>query len=245
MKEIYQDIVSRKGQKQLAILIDPDNENLSDLASKVFQIHKTEATHIFVGGSTDVFNKTDQVVKEIKKHSHLPVIIFPGDINQISSSADAILFLSLISGRNPDYLIEKQVQAVPEVLASGLEVISTGYILIEGGAQSSVERVSKTKPIPYNQIDTIVNTAKAGELMGMKLIYLEAGSGALWPVSQAVISAVADAIDIPLIVGGGIKQIEQLQEARSAGADVVVVGTAFEINQQLFELNHNQIIIKK
>ena len=165
----------------------------------------------------------------------LPIVLFPGDVTQISKDADAILFLSLLSGRNPDYLIDKQVQAVPLLEKTQLEVISTGYILIESGKTTAVQRVTNTLPLNRTDVDAITNTAKAGELLGKKLIYLEAGSGATYEVPAEVISSVKNKIDIPLIVGGGIRTKRQIENAFIAGADLVVIGTAFEEDQQFFE----------
>ena len=245
MQEVYKNIVSEKENRLLAVLIDPEKELLSEIAVKIDKINTSSATHIFVGGSTDSKSMTDTVIKEIKKHTDLPVVIFPGDTNQISASADALLFLSLISGRNPDYLIGKHVTAVPKIIEAGLEVIPTAYVLIEGGSVSAVERVSKTKPMCLNNIETIVQTAKAGELLGMNLVYLEAGSGASFPIPEEVIRAVKNILKVPLIVGGGIKTKEQLEAAYKAGADLVVVGTAFEQNTSVFETQLNQKMIIK
>ncbi|MEM1001758.1 MAG: geranylgeranylglyceryl/heptaprenylglyceryl phosphate synthase [Bacteroidota bacterium] len=245
MSLIYQDIVSNKSKRLLAVLIDPEKESLSEIPNRILKINSSRATHIFVGGSTDSESKTEVVIKEIKKYTELPIVIFPGDVNQISNSADAILFLSLISGRNPEYLIEKQVQAVPKLLDAQLEVLATGYLLIDGGSQSAVERVSKTKPLSKNNIKRIVHTAKAGELLGMKLIYLEAGSGADSPIPIEIIRAVKTQLNIPLIIGGGIKTNEQLQTAYEGGADLVVVGTAFEKDAQFFEKQIDQEYILK
>ncbi|MFO7719432.1 MAG: geranylgeranylglyceryl/heptaprenylglyceryl phosphate synthase, partial [Gillisia sp.] len=162
-----------------------------------------------------------------------PVVLFPGDHTQITELADALLFLSLISGRNPEYLIEQQVKSVEKLRNSSLEIIPTGYILIDGGTNCAVHRVSNTRPIPQFEIETIVNTALAGQYSGKKLIYLEAGSGALISVSEEIISAVKKAIDIPLIVGGGIRSKQHLKRSYEAGADMVVIGTAFENGEYL------------
>jgi putative glycerol-1-phosphate prenyltransferase len=164
----------------------------------------------------------------------LPVVLFPGNPSQISSQADAILFLSLISGRNPDYLIEHQVNAVPILQQTNLEIISTGYILIESGTITAVERVSKTTPLDRNNPKYILQTAQAGELLGNKLIYLEAGSGANYPIPKEIIKLVSQNIEIPLIVGGGIVDLQGIQKAYDAGADLVVIGTAFEKNLNFF-----------
>ena len=161
--------------------------------------------------------------------------MFPGDIIQISNKADGILFLSLISGRNPDYLIGKHVESISTLKSTYLEVISTGYILIESGKKTAVETVTETAPMLRDDIQKIVDTAKAGELLGMKLIYLEAGSGAKEPVSKDIISLVKQELQIPLIVGGGIRNKQQLENAYQSGADMVVIGTAFEENELFFE----------
>lgn len=226
---IYQSILSEtsKGEKLLAILIDPDVFQLAKTVEYLDKIPK-ETTHIFVGGSTVEVGKTEATVLEIKKNTSIPILLFPGDVSQITNKADGLLFLSLLSGRNPEYLIEQQVKAVSKLRKSSLEVISTGYILIDGGTISAVERVSKTKPISQKNSQKIVDTSMAGELLGSKLIYLEAGSGAKVPVHPEIISAVKNEINIPLIVGGGIKTEKQKQEAYLAGADLVVMGTVFE-----------------
>jgi|TARA_R100000479_G_scaffold28896_1_gene11411 putative glycerol-1-phosphate prenyltransferase len=225
----YQNILSdiSEGKKSLAILIDPDKFSTSDTASFLQQL-PTETTHLFVGGSTDANGHTEATVKALKNHSQLPVILFPGDHTQITKFADAILFLSLLSGRNPEYLVGQQLKAVEKLKESKLEVIPTGYILVDGGTESTVARVSNTKPLSQDVVSTIVHTAMAGEFMGAKLIYLEAGSGAINPVRPEIISEVKKAINIPLIVGGGIKTEAQKQAAYKAGADLIVMGTAFE-----------------
>ncbi len=216
-----------KKAKLLAVLIDPDNFDITKSTSFLKNI-PNETTHIFVGGSTVEENKTDNLVLELKKHIKLPLVLFPGDVSQITNQADGLLFLSLLSGRNPEYLINQQVKAVSKLKNSTIEVIATGYILIDGGNISSVARVSKTQPMSQKNIQAIVDTAKAGELLGKKLIYLEAGSGAKFPVDQKIISAVKNEINIPLIVGGGIKTEKQKQKTYLAGADMVVMGTIFE-----------------
>lgn len=211
----------------MAVLIDPDKFNVAE-AEAFFSDLPEEPTHIFVGGSTVEAGKARNTVEAIKLFTTLPVVLFPGDHSQITENADALLFLSLISGRNPEYLIEQQVKSVELLRKSKLEIIPTGYILIDGGNKCAVQRISKTPPIPQNQVNLIVNTALAGQFSGKKLIYLEAGSGAEVPVSEKIISEVKAAIDIPLVVGGGIKNRKQLERAYKAGADLVVIGTAFE-----------------
>ncbi|BAO75865.1 geranylgeranylglyceryl/heptaprenylglyceryl phosphate synthase [Winogradskyella sp. PG-2] len=236
MKGIYQNIITSisNSEKLLAVLIDPDKMKPKVVSSFISKVNQSLATHIFVGGSEVEEGFTDALVTEIKKHTGLPIILFPGDVTQITDKADAILFLSLISGRNPDYLIGKHVEAVSKLSKMNLEVLPTGYLLIENGKQTSVERVSKTKPIKRNQIQSIINTAKAGELLGMKLIYLEAGSGAKDSIDSHTISMVKQELNVPLIVGGGIRSKVELELAFKAGADLVVIGTAFEEDESFF-----------
>ena len=221
--------------KHLAVLIDPDKMKPEGISGFMEKLNQSVATHIFVGGSSVSENATQDLVVEIKRHTNLPTVLFPGDVTQITNHADAILFLSLISGNNPEYLIGKHVRAVAQLRGSSLEVIPTGYILIENGKQTSVERVTQTLPLPRRNIQQIADTAKAGELLGMQLIYLEAGSGALKPVPTDIISFVKQEITIPLIVGGGIKTTQQLNAAYEAGADLVVIGTALEDDETFFE----------
>ena len=237
MKDIYSNILSSilKGKKLLAVLIDPDKTKPERLAKIVEKINQSIATHVFVGGSIVEENVTDILVAEIKKLTELPVVLFPGDIIQISNKADGILFLSLISGRNPDYLIGKHVESISKLKITNLEVIPTGYILIESGKKTAVENVTVTQPMIRENVQKIVDTAKAGELLGMKLMYLEAGSGAKEPVSKNIISLVKQELQIPLIVGGGIRNTQQLENAYHSGADMVVIGTAFEENELFFE----------
>jgi phosphoglycerol geranylgeranyltransferase len=215
--------------KSLAVLIDPDKFDEGNVASFLNNL-PANATFIFVGGSTVEQHVTSLVAQRIKAYTNLPVVLFPGDYSQITEEADALLFLSLISGRNPEYLIEQQIKSVAQLRNSSLEIIPTGYILIDGGTESAVQRVSKTTPISQEDVELIVNTALAGQYSGKKLIYLEAGSGAKTPISDEIIREVKNAITIPLIVGGGIRSSIQLEKAYSAGADIVVVGTAFEQN---------------
>jgi phosphoglycerol geranylgeranyltransferase len=236
MKLIYENIqdAALKGEKLLAVLIDPDKFLVKNVASFFVKVNTSIATHIFVGGSTVNDDATDVLVSEIKKHTKLPVVLFPGDVSQITDKADALLFLSLISGRNSEYLIGKHVASVSKLKNLNLEVISTGYILIENGKETAIQRVTGTHPMSRNDIQNIVDTAKAGELLGMKLIYLEAGSGALEPVSKEIIFSVKQELQIPLIVGGGIRSKQQLLNAYNFGADIVVIGTAFEDDQAFF-----------
>jgi putative glycerol-1-phosphate prenyltransferase len=237
MKSVYTNIVSsvNNGKKLLAILMDPDKVVLQILPRVFEKLNTTSVTHIFVGGSIVEENITDTLVKVIKEQTNLPVLLFPGDVSQITEKADALLFLSLISGRNPEYLINKQVESVSKLRKTNLDVIPTGYILIESGNKSAVQIVSNTQPMGKDNVQHIIDTAKAGELLGMKLIYLEAGSGALHPINKEIISSVKEEIDIPLIVGGGIRTKEQLNNAFRSGADLVVIGTAFEEDESFFD----------
>ncbi|MDB2556066.1 geranylgeranylglyceryl/heptaprenylglyceryl phosphate synthase [Flavobacteriaceae bacterium] len=241
---IYQDILLAKktGKQLMAVLIDPEKIEIERLPALVKLIHLSIATHIFVGGSTDKNNCIENVVIELKKATSLPIIIFPGSANQVSNKADGILFLSLISGRNPEYLIEQQVQAAIQVKESNLEVLPTGYILVDGGKESAVERVSSSKPICQTNSELILKTALAGEFSGKKIIYLEAGSGAKTPVKSTIISLVKNNLSIPLIVGGGIQTLHQLTTAYTAGADLVVIGTAFEKDPAFFNIIKKEAI---
>ena len=217
-----------KGEKCLAILIDPDKMQLDSLGGFIEKVNTSIATHIFVGGSIVEEKVTDVLVSEIKKNTELPIVLFPGDITQITDKANALLYLSLISGRNPDYLIGKHVASISKLRQTNLEVIPTGYILIENGIATAIQKVTQTLPMSRTNIQNVVDTALAGQLLGMQLVYLEAGSGATSPVERKMISEVKKILNIPLIVGGGIRNIQQLDEAYQAGADLVVIGTAFE-----------------
>lgn len=241
-QNIYSEILQAKkaNKKLLAILLDPDKVDLQNIKSLISKIKESSSTHIFIGGSLVLENSMDQIISELKKEIQLPIVLFPGNPSQISIQADGILFLSLISGRNPDFLIEHQVRAAPVLKKSNLEIISTGYILIESGNPTAVASVSKTIPLPRHNSQIAVDTAIAGEFLGNKLIYLEAGSGAKLPVPLETISLVSKNLEIPLIVGGGIKSIQEIQDAYIAGADLVVIGTAFE-NDINFFTNPNLI----
>lgn len=233
---LYQQIIQAKlaNQKLLAILLDPDKIVWQTIDLLISKINASPASHIFVGGSLVLTTKTDELIVRLKQDCNLPVILFPGNPSQVSDKADGILFLSLISGRNPDFLIDHQVNAVPLIKKSGLEVIPTGYILIGDDNKTAVSTVSKTQPLSEQNIDYIVHTAQAGEMLGKKLIYLEAGSGAKTPVSEAIIKNVSENLQVPLIVGGGIRDKQGISRAYHAGADLVVIGTAFEEDLNFF-----------
>lgn len=236
MNSIYHEIIEskKKNKKLLAILLDPDKIVWNMMPNLISKINQSPATHVFIGGSLVENNILDELVIEIKKYCPLPIVLFPGNPSQISDKADAILFLSLISGRNPDFLIEHQVKAVPILKQTQLEIISTGYILIESGSETAVERISKTKPINRNDLNLVLSTAQAGEMLGNKLIYLEAGSGAKQAVPLEMIKKVSINIEIPLLIGGGIIDLQGIQNAYKAGADLVIIGTAFENDLNFF-----------
>lgn len=234
---LYDQILSAKKERKklLAILIDPDKVALEGISVLTEKIKQSPATHIFVGGSSFDGHHLDEIIIELKSKIKLPVLLFPGNPSQISAEADGILFLMLLSGRNPDYLVEHQINAVPILEKTNLEIISTGYILIESGSETAVERVSKTKPLSKSNVEYVAQTAKAGELIGNKIIYLEAGSGAQNAVPLEIIKTVSSRISVPLLVGGGIRSKKQIDEAFIAGADLVVIGTAFENDLNFFD----------
>ena len=238
MNSIYDLIVTSKiaNKKLLAILLDPDKLELEEISKIAKKINQSPANLIFVGGSTNSKTTIDTILINLKKYSALPIVLFPGNPSQISNHAHGILFLSLISGRNPDFLIEHQVNSVPILKKTQLEIISTGYILVDSENETTVAKVSKTKPLDRNNHNYILQTAQAGELLGNKLMYLEAGSGAKLSVPIEVIQLVSNNLTIPLIVGGGIRTMQEIQGAYKSGADLVVIGTAFENNLNFF--NH-------
>ena len=237
MINIYNEILLAKSEakKLLAILIDPDKVSMESSSNLIQKINQSPATHILVGGSSFDGTHLDELIIELKSKTNLPILLFPGNPSQISDKADGILFLTLLSGRNPDYLIEHQVNAVPILNKTNLEVISTGYILIESGNETAVERVSQTKPLNRNNPEYALQTAQAGEFIGNKIIYLEAGSGAQLSVPTAMIALVSKNINIPLIVGGGIRSKAEIEKAYNAGADIVVIGTALENDINFFD----------
>lgn len=234
-KSILKHIINAKenGQKLLAILLDPDKLLVENIEDSIKKINQKKVDYIFVGGSTVAEGITEIIVLKIKEFTKIPIVLFPGDYTQITNTADALLFLSLLSGKNPEYLINQQIKSVKKLKNTSLEIIPTGYILIDGNVKTSVQKVSKTTPISQFNIEEIVSTAIAGQYLGKQLIYLEAGSGATEAVSQKIINYVAKQIEIPLIVGGGIKTKKQLENAYINGANLVVIGTAFEENNHI------------
>jgi len=232
---IYQDILKRteEGKKQLAVLVDPDKLSNKDIENIAINAAKSGVDYFFVGGSLLVNNELDHCIKMLKANSEIPVILFPGNNMQLSWKADAILLLSLISGRNAEMLIGLHVIAAPYLKLSPLEVISCGYMLIESGKTTSVQYMSNTMPIPSDKLDIAICTAIAGEMLGLKLIYLEAGSGAQHSIPIPMIEQVKQNISIPLIAGGGLRTPEKASQAAVAGADIIVIGNAFENNSGL------------
>ena len=232
---IYSNILQHKkeGRKQFAVLIDPDKANKQKCETLACEAQLAGVDLIFVGSSLLTRDDLDNSIKIIKQNCGIPVVLFPGSILQISLFADAILLLSLISGRNAEMLIGKQVIAAPLLKESKLEIISTGYMLIDPGHPTSVSYMSNTFPIPHDKNDIALCTALAGEQLGLKTIFMDAGSGARVPVNKSMIEAVRKTISVPLIVGGGISSPEKALENCNAGADVVVIGNSIEKNQQL------------
>ncbi len=218
----------RQQQSQLAILIDPDETPIKHLTHLVREACIAGADMFFVGGSLLTEDNIKTCIKTIKAQTDKPVIIFPGSVTQVDESADALLFLSLISGRNPDLLIGQHVIAAPMLKNMELEVIPTGYMLVNGGKPTTASYISNTEPIPHNKPSIAACTAMAGAYLGLQLLYLDTGSGAEFPVSQKMIRAVRKSVDLPIIVGGGIRTPEQAANAVKAGANIIVVGTAFE-----------------
>lgn len=226
----------QQGKKALAILIDPDKVQLkSSLHALIDKINGSSISYILVGGSLLMHDHTKEVIALLKSHTSIPVVLFPGSPAQLSGDADALLFLSLISGRNPELLIGQHISAAPIIKQLKLEAISTGYMLIDCGKSTSASYMSNTTPIPFNKPEIATATAMAGEMLGLKCIYMDGGSGADQPISQEMISGVRKNTELPLIIGGGIRTKESLEKAFEAGADVVVIGTAFESNPELIE----------
>lgn len=237
METIYTDILWAKAnnKKLLAVLLDPDKVTVTTLVITIEKINQSPATHILVGGSSFEGTNLEDIIVLIKKNTALPVILFPGSPYQLSAKADGVFFLMLLSGRNPDYLIDFQVKSVPFLEKTALEVMSTGYILIASGNETAVQRVSQTQPIDRDDIKLVCHTAKAGEYLGNKLIYLEAGSGAQYSVPLEMIQQVAQTTSLPLVVGGGIRSQKEIEQAYASGATMVVIGTAFENNSNFFQ----------
>jgi len=235
--KIYQEITRKKtaGHRSFAVLVDPDKVSPKQIHELCGLAHEAGVDYLFVGGSLVVTNHLDECVKHIKGQSDIPVILFPGSPSQVSKYADALLYLSLISGRNPELLIGQHVISAPVVKQSGLEIMPTGSMVIDGGAPTTVSYISNAAPIPADKNEIAMCTAMAGEMLGMKLIYMDAGSGARKPITEGMIEKVAGTIEAPLIIGGGITDPEKAYRNCKAGADVIVVGNAIEKDPSLIK----------
>ncbi|MFT4060835.1 MAG: geranylgeranylglyceryl/heptaprenylglyceryl phosphate synthase [Edaphocola sp.] len=218
-----------------AVLIDPDSANPQQVGNIARLCNDAKVDYVFMGGSLMVKGQVDACIDTFKAESNIPVVLFPGSPAQVTPSADALLYLSLISGRNPDLLIGQHVVSAPLIKASGLETISTGYMIIDGGVPTTVSYMSNAAPIPANKPDIALCTAWAGELLGKHVMYMDAGSGAQFPISSEMVAKVAHNIALPLIVGGGIRSAEKVYENCVAGAQVVVVGNAIEKDPSLIK----------
>jgi len=224
---IFQQFKSKTGQ--IAVLIDPEETNSEEKLQRI--VEKAEFSKIdyfFIGGSTVTRKDFKQVTSILKRLTRIPLVVFPGDYQQLSNDADALLYLSLLSGRNPEYLIGQHVKSAQEVLQLDLEVIPTAYILIEGGNQSSVAYVSQTTPIPREKTAIALNTAIAGSLQGKQVIYFDAGSGAKKSIDAKLVKQLKNQLDTIVIVGGGIRSVEQIENLKEAGASVIVIGNKIE-----------------
>jgi phosphoglycerol geranylgeranyltransferase len=234
-QRIYDSLLAmkKKGQKSFAVLVDPDNVNAEKLDILTVLAVNAKVDYLLVGGSLVVSNHLDEVVKHIRRNCSIPIILFPGTPSGLSRHADGLLYLSLISGRNPELLIGQHVISAPAVRQSGLEIISTGYMVIDGGAPTTVSYISNASPIPADKNEIALCTAMAGEMLGMKLIYMDAGSGARHPIREEMIACVAANLEVPLVIGGGIRDPEKAYRNCKAGADVIVVGNAVEKDASL------------
>ena len=237
LKRIYHSLAEKKqqGKKSFAVLIDPDKVNDANMEQLIELATDAKVDYFLVGGSLVISNYLDEAVQLIKLRCKIPVILFPGSPSQVSKYADALLYLSLISGRNPELLIGQHVVSAPVVKQSGLEIMPTGYMVIDGGAPTTVSYISNAAPLPCDKNEIAMCTAMAGEMLGMKLIYMDAGSGARRAISESMIQKVAGCIDVPLIVGGGITTAEKAYLNCKAGADVIVVGNAIEKDSSLIK----------
>jgi phosphoglycerol geranylgeranyltransferase len=222
-----------KSDRKLAILIDPDKHSADDLFDFIKKVNEIGPDYILVGGSLIIESSVDEATKLIKSCSNIPTVLFPGHFTQLTDQVDHVLLLSLISGRNPDLLIGQHVLSAPKLKELSKKLIPTGYMLIESGMQTSVSYMSNTTPIPSNKADIAKCTAIAGEALGLKQIYMDAGSGAKHPISIELIDQVSKSIDIPLIVGGGIRQVSHIFDCWESGANLVVIGNGIEENTSL------------
>lgn len=237
VKGIYHSFQERKklGKKSFAVLIDPDKVNDDSMEKLVELSLSAKVDYFFVGGSLVISNYLDECLQLIKRSCDIPTILFPGSPSQVSKYADALLYLSLISGRNAELLIGQHVVSAPIVKKSGLEIMPTGYMVVDGGAPTTVSYISNATPIPADKNEIAMCTAMAGEMLGMQLIYMDAGSGAKRPITESMIEKVSKSIDVPLIIGGGITDPEKAYLNCKAGADIIVVGNAIEKDASLIK----------
>jgi phosphoglycerol geranylgeranyltransferase len=235
LEKIYPSLCERKmnGKRSFAVLIDPDKVDDRKMQQLIELSVAAKVDYFLVGGSLIISNYLDECVQFIKRNCSIPVVIFPGSSTQVSKYADALLYLSLISGRNPELLIGQHVVSAPAIKQSGLEIMSTGYIVIDGGAPTTVSYISNATPVPADKDEIAMCTAMAGEMLGMKLIYMDSGSGAKRPITESMIQKVAGCIEVPLIIGGGITDPEKVYLNCKAGANVIVVGNAIEKDASL------------
>lgn len=237
LKGIYDSLTERKrsGKKSFAVLIDPDKVNDGNMKLLVDLSVSAKVDYFLVGGSLVISNYLDECLQLIKRSCTIPTLLFPGSPSQVSKYADALLYLSLISGRNPELLIGQHVVSAPVVKKSGLEIMPTGYMVIDGGAPTTVSYISNASPMPADKNEIAMCTAMAGEMLGMKLIFMDAGSGAKRAITESMIEKVAQSIAVPLLIGGGIVEPEKAYLNCKAGADVIVVGNAIEKDASLIK----------
>jgi phosphoglycerol geranylgeranyltransferase len=235
--KLYQHFIKNKqqGHKSFAVLVDPDKVDNAKIEQLVSLANDAKVDYFLVGGSLLISNHLDECIQQFKATCDIPVILFPGSPSQVSKYADALLYLSLISGRNAELLIGQHVVSAPFVRSSGLEIMPTGYMVIDGGAPTTVSYISNATPIPSDKNEIALCTAMAGEMLGMKLIYMDSGSGAKRPITESMIEMVSSHIEAPLIVGGGITDPEKAYRNCKAGADVIVVGNAIEKDSSLIK----------
>ena len=235
LKAIYHSLTERKrtGKKSFAVLIDPDKVNDFNMERLIDLSIAARVDYFLVGGSLVISNYLDECLQLIRRSCSIPTILFPGSPSQVSKYADALLYLSLISGRNAELLIGQHVVSAPFVKKSGLEIMPTGYMVVDGGAPTTVSYISNASPLPADKNEIAMCTAMAGEMLGMRLIYMDAGSGAKRPITESMIEKVAQSISVPLIIGGGITDPEKAYLNCKAGADVIVVGNAIEKDASL------------
>lgn len=235
--QVYKTLCNKKanGIKSFGLLIDPDKVDDEKMESLLPLAMDAAVDFFLVGGSLVISDYLDGCIKSIKRNCDIPVLLFPGNSTQISPYADALLYLSLISGRNPDLLIGQHVVSAPAVKKSGLEIMSTGYMVIDGGAPTTVSYISNATPLPSDKPDIAMCTAMAGEMLGMKLIYMDSGSGARVPITEEMIESVSQHIEVPLIIGGGIREPEKAYLNCKAGADMIIIGNAIEKDPSLIK----------